>query len=157
MTGATTMIRRALLDAARPFDAAWVHDEWLAIIAASTGGVALIRKPLIGYRQHGDNVIGARKLGLRQKAGRLSESRADRNARLLARADHYLQRVEALGLPERVRSLAQGKLEHERMRSGLPAARIARFPRVLGAAVRGRYRRFGRGAMDVLRDLVQPA
>ncbi len=110
-----------------------MHDEWLAIIAASTGGVALIREPLIGYRQHGGNVIGARKLGLRQKAGRLSESRADRNARLLARADHYLQRVEALGLPERVRSLARGKLEHERMRSGLPAARVARGSRECSA------------------------
>ena len=74
VTGATTMIRRRLLELARPFDDAWVHDEWLAIIAASAGGVGVLRRPLIEYRQHGANVIGARKLNVGQKAGRLSRA-----------------------------------------------------------------------------------
>src|SRR5690606_20702057 len=151
------------------FPPEWVHDEWLAIVAASVGGVSLVREPLIDYRQHGANAIGARKLGLREKAGRLAEPRAQRNARLLASAKVFADRVlepeEAVsdrrraagggaglthpdGIAHAVQ-LAAGRLAHERMRSALPAGRLRRLPRVLGAAIAGRYHRYGRGAMDV--------
>ncbi len=63
------MIRRELLQLATPFDDAWVHDEWPAIIAASAGGVAVLREPLIQYRQHGANVIGARSWDSGRKPG----------------------------------------------------------------------------------------
>lgn len=157
VTGATTMVRRTLVDRARPFPSSWVHDEWLAIIAAASGGVRLLPEPLIDYRQHGANAIGARKLGLREKAGRLAESRAQRNARLLERSAVFAERVRALGADDEVVRAADGRLAHERMRSALPANRIARAPRVLGAAIAGRYRRYGRGIIDVVRDLLQPA
>ena len=35
VTGATTVFRRSLVDSAVPFPASWVHDEWLAVIAAA--------------------------------------------------------------------------------------------------------------------------
>jgi hypothetical protein len=50
-----------------------------------------------------------------------------------------------------------GKLRHERFRSGLPRRRPARLTAIIPAALRGDYRRFGRGVQDVLRDSVQPA
>ena len=58
------MIRRRLLDIALPFPPnCLVHDWWLAVAAASerAGGLCLIDEPLIFYRQHASNVIGARK------------------------------------------------------------------------------------------------
>ncbi|MGK2854110.1 MAG: glycosyltransferase family 2 protein, partial [Microbacteriaceae bacterium] len=61
-TGATMMIRADLVSAASPFPGEWVHDEWLAIVGAATGKVDLLEVPLIGYRQHGANQIGARRL-----------------------------------------------------------------------------------------------
>jgi hypothetical protein len=45
-----------------PFNEFWVHDGWLAINASLYGKVIAIDQPLIEYRQHGGNVIGALKL-----------------------------------------------------------------------------------------------
>jgi len=36
-----------------------MHDWWLALLAVSAGRVAYIEQPLVQYRQHGENVVGA--------------------------------------------------------------------------------------------------
>lgn len=94
-TGATIMIRRSLASRATPFPQAWVHDEWLAMVAALTGEAALIDAPLIRYRQHGDNVIGARSLTVGGGLGKLRAPRSERNDRLLRRAQALSDWVEA--------------------------------------------------------------
>ena len=40
-------------------DGVHVHDWWLALIAGHFGAVRAVREPLIKYRQHGANAIGA--------------------------------------------------------------------------------------------------
>ncbi|TFD22880.1 glycosyltransferase family 2 protein, partial [Cryobacterium sp. TMT2-23] len=96
VTGATAMLRRGLVQQARPFPAAWVHDEWLAIVAAATGEVDLLEIPLLDYRQHADNQIGASSLDAAGKLGRLRAPRTARNARLLARAQALQERAALL-------------------------------------------------------------
>jgi glycosyltransferase involved in cell wall biosynthesis len=63
ITGMTVLMRRRVVDLALPFPKQsgvhYYHDLWLGLIAAATGGIYLIRKPLVDYRQHGGNVIGA--------------------------------------------------------------------------------------------------
>lgn len=159
VTGATTVLRRELATRAAPFPTGWVHDEWLAIIAAATGTVDLIEDPLIDYRQHGANQIGASRLSLGGKVRRVLEPRGERNRRLAANFATLESRLEALGtaVAPATLVLAHGKAAHERMRLGLPAARLRRVVPVVRAVARGRYRRFSRGKGDVLRDLVQPA
>lgn len=156
--GAATMFRRSLLETAVPFDAGWVHDEWLAVIAAATGSgtVGFIPEPIIDYRQHGANQIGVRKLSLRGKIRRLMQPRRERNRRLLAAFEHLTARLEQLGVSPEVLAAAVQKVEHERVRNGLPRARVLRIVPVLREVRTGRYRTKGRGAPDVLRDLVQP-
>ncbi len=157
LTGATMLLRRELLDLARPFPASWVHDEWLATIAAAVGEVDVLEEPLIDYRQHGGNQIGAESLGLAGRMRRLREPRDARNARLLARARALAERLPALpGVsPERA-GHARDKLAHEQARSALPASRLRRIAPVLREWRTGRYARHGLGAQDILRDLVQP-
>jgi len=84
-------------------------------------------------------------------------------ARRRLRDDHW-QKAEALAerlpelpgiAPERVGEVRE-KLAHERVRSALPAARWRRVGPVLREWRTGRYVRFGLGAQDILRDLVQP-
>lgn len=157
VTGATVVFRATLLERAVPFAPDWVHDEWLAIIAAATGNIEVIERELIEYRQHGANQIGARRLTIREKFGRLADPRAERNRRLVARSAELHDRLVALGAAPAVVGLAAGKLAHERFRSGLPGIRVARIPAVLAAWAAGRYGRFSRGAIDVARDLLQPA
>ena len=153
VTGATVMFRRSLLEAALPFPSSWVHDEWLAIIAAITGRVDFLPLQLIEYRQHGGNQIGARKPTLRDKIGRVTESRTARNARLSARAQALVDRG---GYPPEIATLVAQKAAHEQRRQRYPAARLLRLGPVLRTALSGDYGRYGRGRYDVVRDLLQP-
>ena len=66
VTGCTVMMNRALCrlvtehaDPARIF----MHDWFLAQTAAAFGEILFIRQPLVRYRQHGNNAIGASKSG----------------------------------------------------------------------------------------------
>jgi glycosyltransferase involved in cell wall biosynthesis len=153
VTGATVMFRRELLDSALPFPASWVHDEWLAMIAAITGRVDYLPLQLIEYRQHGGNQIGARKPTLRDKIGRVTESRTARNARLFARAQALVDRG---GFAPEIATLVAAKAAHEQRRQRYPAARLLRIGPVLRTALSGGYARYGRGRYDVVRDLLQP-
>lgn len=156
-TGATTILRSGVRDLALPIPDGWLHDEWLAIVAAATSRTAIIDAALTDYRQHGANVIGVSAPTLRDKLGRLRQPRTDRNARLLRRARSLVERLSAIdGVPPDRLELARRKLAHEETRSALPEVALFRVPLVLAAAVRGSYRRFGNGSQDVLRDLVQP-
>jgi glycosyltransferase involved in cell wall biosynthesis len=61
VTGCSMMINRPLLDLAKPIsNDAMVHDWWVAQTAAAFGSVGCVNEPLVFYRQHGDNQIGAR-------------------------------------------------------------------------------------------------
>ncbi|WP_306893069.1 glycosyltransferase family 2 protein [Agromyces albus] len=157
LTGATMMVRRELVLRAAPFPRSWVHDEWLAIVAAVGGGLAVVDEPLIDYRQHDANQIGVTRLGLGGRFGRLRAPRTERNARLLARASALSERLPEIATRNpMVAELVLDKLAHERVRSSLPPHRAARLGPVVREWRTGRYGRFGLGAQDVLRDLVQP-
>jgi glycosyltransferase involved in cell wall biosynthesis len=159
VTGATVVLRRGLVDVALPVPEGWVHDEWLAAIAAAIGGLRLLPEPLIDYRQHGANQIGARRPTMSDRWAKLREPREPRAGRLIARTTALVAALERLGAavpPERL-AAARARLAHEERRRALPHVPVARAPRILRAALRGDYDRYSRGPIDVLRDLVQPA
>lgn len=157
ITGATMMVTRDLIDRASPFPMTWVHDEWLAIVASVGGGIGLVDFPLIDYRQHGGNQIGVRRLSIGGRFGRLRESRAERNARLLARTTDLAARLPRIAVDEvKVRGALALKLSHEQVRSALPEPRHRRLRPIWRQWRTGAYRRYGLGLQDVLRDLVQP-
>jgi glycosyltransferase involved in cell wall biosynthesis len=159
VTGATVVFRRVLLEQARPFPKSWVHDEWLAIIAAAITHTRLDTARLVLYRQHGANQIGAVTPTLDYKIGKLFEPRAGRNERLVERSRVLVERLTLAGdviAPERL-DAARRKLAHERFRQGLPRWRVLRAPAVLAALLAGRYSRYSRGIPDAVRDLLQSA
>lgn len=60
VTGCTVMINKKLRDIACPIPPeAVMHDWWLALIAANKGKIGFIKEPLIYYRQHNNNTVGA--------------------------------------------------------------------------------------------------
>lgn len=157
VTGATVLLRRELAEASMPFPDSWVHDEWLAMMSAVEQGLRLVPEPWLDYRQHSGNAIGASEVTWSRRWERLREPRDERAPRLIARAAALVEHLERAGADEAILADARGKLEHESDRGRLPRARALRIPRVIGGALRGRYRRYSRGALDVVRDLVQPA
>ena len=61
VTGCAMACNRALLEIALPISGqAVMHDWWLALCAGYFGRLAFIPDKLVKYRQHGDNVIGAK-------------------------------------------------------------------------------------------------
>ena len=61
VTGCATMINQPLLRLAMPLaDKTIMHDCWLALLAAAAGETTYIPEPLVNYRQHDKNIIGAK-------------------------------------------------------------------------------------------------
>ena len=63
VTGCTVLVNRSLLDIALPIpEEALMHDWWLALCAAVFGHIGCIDRPLVKYRQHENNEVGAKHL-----------------------------------------------------------------------------------------------
>ncbi len=63
VTGCTMMINRALWQMAVKadgFEKILMHDWYFALIASAFGKIGFVNKPLIKYRQHGNNSVGAK-------------------------------------------------------------------------------------------------
>jgi len=157
VTGATTVFRRSLLEHAMPLPVEWVHDEWLGIIASAIGRVDVLEQPLIDYRQHSSNQIGARRDTFAGKVRKALASRGNTHVERAAKAELLLARLQKFAgavspeILEKVRS----KIEHQRFRAALPASRIARCLPIFREAMTGRYDKFGRGFRGVVRDLFE--
>lgn len=157
VTGATSVFRKSLVAQALPIPPGWIHDEWFAIVASLVGRVAIVPGQWVDYRQHAGNQIGAAKPTARALVARLREPAAERNRRLSTRATSLAERFASDPLVgEPAARLIRGKLRHEQYRAGLPARRIGRAGPVLAELIAGRYRRYGLGLRDAVRDLVQP-
>ncbi len=58
--GCAMLINDALLQRAMPIpQGVMMHDWWLALVAATFGVIAFVDEPLVLYRQHGSNALGA--------------------------------------------------------------------------------------------------
>lgn len=156
-TGATIGMRRELLTAALPFPQGWVHDEWLAVIAAALGGFDCIEQRLIDYRQHAGNQLGMPQRGLAALWRDLVRSRADLFGTLIQRDDALARRLFALGawVPDRHQAQLADKRRYLQTRQALHGTAWSRLPVILHTAVRGQYRRYGSGWHMALRDLLR--
>ncbi len=60
VTGCTALINESLAKQSTPIPSdAIMHDWWLALVASAFGRLVLINQPLVEYRQHDFNTIGA--------------------------------------------------------------------------------------------------
>jgi glycosyltransferase involved in cell wall biosynthesis len=162
VTGATTVLRRSLLSIALPFPMTWLHDEWLAAIAAYTAEVDVLEEPLIDYRQHERNLVGARRLRWRDAVQRALASRAGANTLRVRKVAALLERVSALAAVEHPidpgkLELLRAQLRHQQARANLPVQRVARIVPVMAEMVTGNYWRFGPGLRVAVADLLQQA
>ena len=60
VTGCTSLFKKELVPLIVPFpDEVLFHDWWLSLVAFRSGGIAYLDMPLVRYRIHADNTIGA--------------------------------------------------------------------------------------------------
>ena len=113
VTGCAMLVNRALLQLALPLpEAALMHDWWCALLAAG-GGRQFVDQPLVLYRQHGANQLGAKGRSLGQRL-----------LRLLREGPAVLHRARALGLGTRAQASA---LRQRLCRQGLDEAAVTHY------------------------------
>lgn len=66
VTGCTVMINQQLKSIALPIPTdQFLHDHWLSIFGCKYGKVVYIKEPLVLYRQHEKNTLGAHNIGFK--------------------------------------------------------------------------------------------
>ncbi len=159
ITGATAMLTRDLLEPALPIPPGFIHDEWLAFIAATLGTLEVETTPLIDYRVHGTNQIGVPPSSLWGQVRVAMKARRNRYEVLASRARALRERLASHMPPanEATLDLLAEKSTFEDARARMPAFWPARLPGILARYRRGDYARFThRPELERIRDLIQP-
>lgn len=160
VTGALMAFRSVYLDQVLPISPLWVHDGWIAIIIAAQARFALIPEPLVMYRQHATNQIGAthiRRGVLVRSWASLQIEKEKYWLKYRTYAD-LLERLEQL--PDMQISLGDqqhlhDKVEHTYMRTSLLTPRPHRLRDIVKELARGRYQTYSvNGFWSALRDVV---
>jgi glycosyltransferase involved in cell wall biosynthesis len=152
VTGATAAIHATLRDRALPIPDGWLHDGWLALCAAVSSEITVLREPLIDYRLHAANQIG-----VYRNWGQVMAASADSPETLLRRCNEYQVALDVLSarLGERIRqrALAQirDKIAHTALRAKR-APRLMRLTRLFGELASGRYHANSRGWRSFAKD-----
>jgi hypothetical protein len=139
-----------------------LHDYWIAFLIAAMAPIAYVERPLLIYRQHGGQQVGAHPP---ISAGWIrSQLTPDLHAKNIAayRAsadwlEALLIRLNTLALDaavdeQAIRQVA-AKLHHARAGARLPASRWRRLPAVTAELLSLRYHRYSIGAWRAAKDL----
>lgn len=154
--GCTLAVRRDLLELAMPVPAGFMHDEWLALVAAAFGRFRQSEQNLMAYRLHGGNTLGLRGIGAVAVAKSIGADAREARAAKISRFETLRERLGAVGkppLPE-CQNLLNEVLVHLRTRQALPAGLVARARPIFEEWRSGRYRRYGSGSVSAFRDLL---
>jgi len=161
VTGCAMAMRASLRKETLPVPAGWIHDAWIALLAAMNHDLAPVPDVTVLYRQHAANATGANKQSswarVRKKA---RDALADptetfrRDARYWGEAARAMRRLG--GRPDRLRDLArlEERVAHLEARAALPPRRLARVAAVSREWREGRYARHSGGAASAVKDLV---
>ena len=150
--GATLAFRSSYRDLVLPIPTTGLHDLWIAGLLAAASEVVALPEPLIRYRQHGTNQVGAAARGLRAKLARRRRQGVfgDEVGHYRAMAER-LRQSPAAGFHPEALELLDRKVEHLQFRHGLPRHRVVA---VLAELLRGRYHRYSRGLESAGYDLL---
>ncbi|MBQ1472698.1 MAG: glycosyltransferase family 2 protein [Lachnospiraceae bacterium] len=121
--GCSMAFNRALRDRCLPLpnaDNIEMHDAWVMMMAAVYGEICFVPSPLVLYRQHGDNVLGAATESRLQKVlrnieGFLSGSLARQKRNFFATSRRLAAEVLTReDIPDEVRRVLEGYLDLEK-------------------------------------------
>lgn len=66
VTGAAMCVSRKLIEKVNSIPENWLHDEWFSIIASIEKSILPINQKTFNYRQHANNVVGAKKKSFKE-------------------------------------------------------------------------------------------
>lgn len=110
VTGCTMLIKKEVAHVAVPFHEHYVHDHWLALVAAKVGRIAYVAEPLIQYRIHAHNQIGKAVL---KEIETVDDYMAKK---LLSEREKFLSLTQRLDLVDNLAELVQEELRFVEVR-----------------------------------------
>jgi len=141
-----------------------IHDGWIALTIAAVADVVPIEEPLIKYRQHARQQIGApaRAEKTAEQPGPVQAlDRAFRRRNTTADLHKILATLEERLLSEgnsydtrKALSFIGDYSFHLNVRANLPQNRLNRLPRILRELVTLRYHEYANGFKSAAKDLV---
>jgi hypothetical protein len=157
VTGATMCFRAKFRDLVLPIPAEAIHDGWIALLIAAVADVVAVDRPLMLYRQHGSNQIGAAPLGIVERL----QSGIHRVDPMLpawivrfTEAQKRLRGSRRAVRHPRIFAQLEEKVQHLRVREALPESRLRRVPSIFREGIQGRYARHSNGMMSMVKDLL---
>ncbi len=149
ITGATAAFNAALRDILLPIPECWVHDYWIAFVAALVAEVRLCPDPLIRYRRHGAQQIGVPSYSVwrqiktaRKQDTAYFEKLATCFGSLRERLSLFRARIRRPDFFDTIQSREEMARAQAQMRR---ARRISRMPYIFGQLARRRYGTYGQG------------
>ncbi len=157
VTGATMAFRSEFKDLLLPIPRGWVHDGWIALLLAAVADVELIAEPLIRYRQHGSQQIGAEAptlWGQYQHAKTMGQEYFRRETDNFAAALDRLSAQAQRAVPPEAMAKLERKVAHYRARLRMrEVGRLRRLPIIFKELIRGRYFRYSINWKAIPQDL----
>lgn len=160
VSGATVAFRSRYTKLALPIPTTipMIHDGWIALTVAAVSDVAMIDQPLIKYRQHQRQQIGApTQKQQKQPGAREALKRRNSSADLQTILDMLHDRLSTQGSGFDCRnalSFAGNYSRHLDVRANLPQRRLNRVPAVLRELLSWRYHEYANGFKSAAKDLV---
>jgi glycosyltransferase involved in cell wall biosynthesis len=166
VTGATMAFRSRFKELVLPIPDGLtiIHDGWLAVMVAAVSEVLPLPAPLVRYRQHSGQQIGALE---RKETGPVQVFDAESVQAALRRENPYdemlaVARAVRLRLLEKGQAFASGdavrrlerRIVHLEARRSLPRSKLQRAPRVLRELITFRYHRYSKGIQSAVKDLL---
>ncbi len=167
VTGATMAFQAKFKDLVLPIptNLPMIHDGWISLMIAAVAKVMFIEEPLILYRQHDRQQLGAPL----KRSDEVGKVRTKLLARLeeLPRRNSYSDLVRSLNaIHERLllkgNSVGDGispiedRLKHLKARSNLPGQAVSRLTLVLKELLTMRYHKYSNGISSAAKDLLYP-
>jgi len=154
-TGATMAFRSEFKDLVLPIPNNWVHDGWIALLIAAVSDLTIIREPLIKYRQHNSNQIGALKKDFKEQL--IMAQKTTSNDYWLG-VKQFIEAKERLLTTDRfvyhppIICRLSSKIRHLETRASLPKQNLHRWIFVLKEFVRFRYHNYSNGWKSFAKD-----
>lgn len=155
VTGATVIARADLVRRFLPISTRWVHDAWMAILAAFFDArIELIDAPLLLYREHAGQQIG---FGRQRRPPGLSRDWFRRETEVWQDLSGFIRDLDGYQVTARSRERLKeidSKTFHLTARGSYPDARQRRIGPILREVGARRYARYSRGLPSAITDLL---
>jgi hypothetical protein len=164
VTGATMAFRSQFVNLSLPIPEgiAMIHDGWIALTVAAVAGVVAIEEPLIKYRQHGRQQIGAparaqktpeQPVHALKTAFRRRNTSADLHKILITLEERLLAQGNSYDTRNALSFIGDYSF-HLNVRANLPHNRLNRVPRILRELLTLRYHEYANGFKSAAKDFV---